>query len=100
MDDCDDYFVIKGVDRNGARFRPSDWTERLAGMMASFGADRRLRFSPLLMPVLQDGIKSLRVEHALEKASPGVFGAVISFAMMNNLEIIGEVASWLLPMAS
>ncbi|NRF50666.1 DUF3579 domain-containing protein, partial [Pseudomonas stutzeri] len=29
-------FVIHGVTESGARFRPSDWAERLAGVMAQF----------------------------------------------------------------
>ena len=30
-------FVIVGQTRNGNRFRPSDWAERLCGVMSQYG---------------------------------------------------------------
>lgn len=39
-------FVIIGLTRSGKRFRPSDWAERLAGVMAQFGGEPPVRYSP------------------------------------------------------
>lgn len=34
--------VIQGVTEAGHAFRPSDWAERLCGMMSAFEEDRHL----------------------------------------------------------
>lgn len=34
-------FVILGITLDGKPFRPSDWAERLCGVMSAFGGDRR-----------------------------------------------------------
>jgi hypothetical protein len=41
-------FVILGVTRDGNAFRPSDWAERLCGVMAAFGGDHRMQYSPFV----------------------------------------------------
>ncbi len=38
--------VIIGATIEGREFRPSDWGERLCGMMSVFGEDRHLSYSP------------------------------------------------------
>ena len=43
-------FVIVGVTRDGKRFRPSDWADRLCGVMSAFGADHRMKYSPYVRP--------------------------------------------------
>ena len=35
-------FVIQGVTLDGKPFRPSDWAERLCGVMSAFGGDHRM----------------------------------------------------------
>jgi len=35
-------FLIRGVTLDGRPFRPSDWAERLCGVMAAFGNDHRI----------------------------------------------------------
>ena len=44
-------FVIQGVTLDGKPFRPSDWAERLCGVMSAFGGDRRMQYSPFVHPV-------------------------------------------------
>ena len=39
-------FLIEGVTTEGKTFRPSDWAERLCGVMAAFGHDQRMQYSP------------------------------------------------------
>ncbi|HEY8856025.1 MAG TPA: DUF3579 domain-containing protein, partial [Rugosibacter sp.] len=33
-------FIIIGVTLGGQPFRPSDWAERICGVMSAFGAER------------------------------------------------------------
>ena len=44
-------FVIQGLTLDGKPFRPSDWAERLCGVMAAFGGDHRMQYSPYVHPV-------------------------------------------------
>ena len=43
-------FIIVGVTREGKKFRPSDWSDRLCGVMSAFGADHRMTYSPYVRP--------------------------------------------------
>ena len=45
-------FIIVGLTREGRKFRPSDWAERLCGVMSAFGADHRMSYSPYVRPGL------------------------------------------------
>ena len=38
--------LIQGITRDGRTFRPSDWAERLAGVMSTFPAGRRAPRQP------------------------------------------------------
>ena len=49
--------VIQGVTSNGRAFRPSDWAERLCGIMSTFGGDHQMRYSPHVRPVMMDGVR-------------------------------------------
>src|SRR5262249_30287299 len=49
--------VIQGVTESGQPFRPSDWAERLCGMMSVFGEDRCLSYSPYLKPIIAAGVR-------------------------------------------
>ena len=43
-------FIIVGVTTAGKKFRPSDWAERLCGVLSAFGAEKRMRYSPYVGP--------------------------------------------------
>jgi hypothetical protein len=82
---------IMGVTRDGRTFRPSDWAERLAGVMSSFrpgGAQpgSHLSYSPWCLPMLVNGVKCVVVNGALREAEPMAWDFVINFAKDNNLE--------------
>lgn len=82
---------IMGVTRDGRTFRPSDWAERLAGVMSSFrpgGAQpgSHLSYSPWCLPTVVNGIKCVVVNAALREAEPMAWDFVINFAKDNNLE--------------
>jgi hypothetical protein len=38
--------VILGITESGATFRPTDWAERLCGVLSHFSGDQRIRYSP------------------------------------------------------
>ena len=38
--------VMQGINITGEKFRPSERSERLCGMMSVFGEDRQLSYSP------------------------------------------------------
>jgi hypothetical protein len=79
--------VIKGMTRDGQQFRPSDWSDRLCGVMSAFGADEQLRYSPLVQPALRDGIRCVIVKHELAALEPRLFKFFLSFAVENELQI-------------
>ena len=40
---CNPYeIIIQGITSEGRTFRPSDWAERLSGILASFGSDKKM----------------------------------------------------------
>ena len=43
-------FIIVGLTKQGRKFRPSDWAERLCGVMSAFGAERKMKYSPYVGP--------------------------------------------------
>ncbi|MBY0556765.1 MAG: DUF3579 domain-containing protein [Burkholderiaceae bacterium] len=90
-----DSFFIIGRTSNGRQFRPSDWAERLCGVMACFkpegfggGRDSHLQFSPYVRPVVLDGVKSVVVNGKLRDLEPMAYHFVISFAKDNDLQMV------------
>jgi len=88
-------FVILGVTSEGRAFRPSDWTDRLCGVMSTFrpaggGPQAHLTYSPYVMPGLRDGVKCVIVDkriHAIEKMA---YHFLVSFARDNDLQVVYE----------
>jgi len=78
-------FVIEGVTADGRKFRPSDWAERLCGVMASFGNDNRMHYSPYVHPVTAGGVVCVVVDTRLETVEPMAFRFLLSFARDNEL---------------
>jgi hypothetical protein len=85
---------IHGITRSGRRFRPSDWAERLAGVMSQFrpgGAasnpSRYLGYSPWCVPTVIDGTKCVVVNTALREYEPMAWDFVMNFARDNDLQI-------------
>jgi hypothetical protein len=79
-------FVIQGVTLDGRPFRPSDWAERLCGVMSAFGGDHRMQYSPYVHPVTADGIRCVVVDIRLEEIEPMAYRFLISFARDNDLK--------------
>jgi len=79
-------FVIQGVTLDGKPFRPSDWAERLCGVMSAFGADNRMQYSPYVHPVTAAGIRCVVVDVRLEAIEPMAYRFLLSFAQDNELK--------------
>ena len=79
--------VIQGVTESGQPFRPSDWAERLCGMMSVFGEDSRLSYSPYLKPIMAGGIRCVVVDLKLEGLDPAAFSFLLAFARDNELKL-------------
>ncbi len=94
--------VIKGLTREGQQFRPSDWSDRLCGVMSAFGADEQLRYSPLVQPALRDGLRCVIVKKELAALEPRLFKFFLSFAVENELQIAfdADAVATLLPDAA
>jgi hypothetical protein len=83
---------IQGITREGKTFRPSDWAERLAGVMSSFrpgGAQpgSHLSYSPWCIPTLINGIKCVVVNRELRDYEPMAWDFVLHFARDNDLQV-------------
>lgn len=79
-------FVILGITVEGKTFRPSDWAERLAGVMSSFGGGR-LGYSPYCYPITSGNIKSVVVHRKLRDIEPMAYNFLLNFARDNELQV-------------
>jgi len=79
--------VIWGITAAGRTFRPSDWADRIAGLTSAFGDDRKLVYSPLVLPVMVGGTRAVIVGHELEAIEPRLFRFLLSFAQDNELQV-------------
>ncbi len=82
--------IIHGLTRNGRTFRPSDWAERLSGVMSTFGGDRRMSYSPFVKPLTYEGVKSVVIDKKLQDVDARAFDFLLSFAMDNGLQVIED----------
>ncbi len=95
----DSDLIIKGITLHGQPFRPSDWSDRLCGVMSAFGPDEQLRYSPLVTPALRDGLRCVIVKRELAELEPRLFKFFLSFAVDNDLQITfdADAVATLLP---
>lgn len=81
-------FTIIGQTREGRRFRPSDWAERLCGVMSAFGADHRTKYSPYVRPgMTEEHLPRVYVNRELYEIEPLAYNFLVSFAKDNDLEV-------------
>ncbi|MGB8339753.1 MAG: DUF3579 domain-containing protein [Burkholderiales bacterium] len=80
--------VIQGITENGRAFRPSDWAERLCGILSSFGEDEQLRYSSHVRPTTIDGVGCVVLSGELASIEPRVYKFLMDFANDNDLNII------------
>jgi hypothetical protein len=87
-------FIIQGLTTAGRQFRPSDWADRLCGIMSRFhpdesqGFDSHLRYSPYVTPALIEGVRSVLVDGRLHALEPLAYLFLRDFARDNDLRLI------------
>ncbi len=86
--------LIVGLTLEGKPFRPSDWSERLAGAMSAFrpvgsasGIAAFIGYSPYCVPRTVDGHKCVLVNEALRGIEVLAWDFVMNFARDNQLEV-------------
>ena len=84
--------VIHGVTSLGKTFRPSDWAERLAGVMSSFrpGGPRpgsHLGYSPWCIPTTVKGVRCVVVHRDLQDHDVMAWDFCMNFARDNELQL-------------
>lgn len=87
-------FIIVGVTNDGKKFRPSDWAERLCGVMSAFGAEKRMKYSPFVSPCTLNGEKSVFIDVQLNSLEPMAFKFMFNFAQDNNLQVVEQQAAY------
>ena len=80
--------IIEGLTRAGKPFRPSDWVDRMCSTFASFGPDRKLRFSPYLKPQVINGVRCLAIDLKLKDVNPDGYLQLMHFAEENQLNVL------------
>ena len=83
---------ILGLTRAGRAFRPSDWAERLAGVMSQFRPGgvqpgSHLSYSPWCVPTTRNGIKCVVVHYDLREVEPMAWDFCVNFARDNELQV-------------
>lgn len=86
-------FVILGLTRNGRKFRPSDWAERLCGVLAVFrpaedASSTASSGSSYVVAGLRDGVKCVTVDARLYQLEPLAYKFAAGFAADNDLQVI------------
>ena len=81
-------FTIIGATSKGRTFRPSDWADRLCGVMSSFGSQRKMRYSPYVRPGCWiTGEKCVFVDARLYDLEPLAYNFLMHFARDNDLKV-------------
>jgi hypothetical protein len=86
-------FFIQGITSTGKRFRPSDWSERLAGVMACFGPGAKkgpnayMQYSVYVRPTMIGDLKCVILDSRLRDIEPMAFDFVLNFAKDNDLVV-------------
>lgn len=85
--------IIQSNTRAGKPFRPSDWVDRMCSTYATFGEDRKLRYSPYLKPKVMDGIRCLAVDLKLKDVNPEGYEQLMHFADENQLNVLDDAGN-------
>ena len=81
---CSKRTIIEGITEDGQKFRPSNWAEMMAGTLQ----DGRLKYSPLLKPLINaEGNSCVSIDHSLKDTDPALYNHILQFAAMNRLKI-------------
>jgi hypothetical protein len=91
-----DQLLIMGKTIEGKRFRPSDWAERLCGVLDCFDNPRlknkrdsqHISFSVYAYPVILDQVNCIALSQALKTIEPEAYDFFLKFAKDNQLQVI------------
>jgi hypothetical protein len=87
-------FFILGITSEGKTFRPSDWAERLCGVMSCFRpegtstANAHLQYSPYVRPTHVNGVRAVVLHEDLRSIEPLAYHFVLDFAKDNDLQVV------------
>ena len=84
----DSTIIIQGQTKEGRKFRPSDWAERMSGVLSTFGKDQRIHYSSMLQPLSINGVKCVALDQSMKNEHPELFSHIMDFAEMNSLNVI------------
>ncbi|HXF47262.1 MAG TPA: DUF3579 domain-containing protein [Burkholderiaceae bacterium] len=90
--------LIRGVTIHGRAFRPSDWAERLCGVLACYrpggvpAGCAPIGYSPYARPVTIDGTRYVVVDERLREIEPRAWDFVLNFARDNELPVFDASA--------
>lgn len=85
---------ILGLTSSGRVFRPSDWAERLCGVLSCYKPPGRqhgqqhLAYSPYIKPILINDVKCVVVDERLGEIEPMAMTFVFNFARDNDLQVL------------
>ena len=79
--------LILGYTKEGKRFRPSDWAERLYYTVAEYEKNGKVVFNPLVNINQEDKTKCFVINTTLKNKNPMIYDFLIDFAINNKLEI-------------
>lgn len=80
--------VIRGITTKGRPFRPSDWADRLAGLVSQVGMDNRLNYCNGVQPVTRAGVRCVVINRILEQQDGRMYRFLLDFAQDNDLEVV------------
>ena len=81
-------WLILGITSEDRTFRPSDWSERLCGVLASYNDKGRWEYSDYAQPVIYEGKIAVRVRTSLSIINKTHYQFIMDFAANNRLKII------------
>jgi hypothetical protein len=87
MSDAPREIVIIGITESGSPFRPSDWADRLCGVVSLFEEEQRMSYSPFVRAALADGVRCVAVDVRLVQLNPAAFEFLLGFARDNELRV-------------
>jgi hypothetical protein len=63
--ECQETIILVAI-KTDVVFRPSNWAERLCGVMSHFSRNQRVRYPPCVTPIVADGVKCVAIETRLK----------------------------------
>ena len=79
-------FFIVGLTREGTKFRPSDWAERLCGLLSVMDDQKKMKYSRYVSPMHHNGEKVVFVDGRLYDSEPMAYRFLLNFAKDNELQ--------------